>query len=107
VASENPSDAVGHQQLEFSGLRDDMLREYTTWHQSKVRDPLIKAEFGKAYDVALKRRLFLERLYVSSNPDIFVKEGVPEGVAWYFCYGKDIENFSNQYKRPRLDGDGN
>lgn len=78
-----PSDAVGHRQLEFLGLRDDMLRAYATWHQSKVRDPLVKADFGKAFDVALKRRLFLELMYENPNHRIFVEEGVPEGVAWY------------------------
>lgn len=35
------------QQLGIPGFRDDALREYTEWQQSKVRDPLLKAEFEK------------------------------------------------------------
>ncbi len=68
-------------------------------------DPLAKADFGKACDVALESRMYLESIY--ENPDLenFVSAGVPEGVAWYFCRGKDIEEFSNRNKRPRLDLD--
>ncbi|KAK5189083.1 hypothetical protein LTR96_011243 [Exophiala xenobiotica] len=51
---------AGLTQLEFLGLREDALRKYTMWQQSRFRDPVIQAEFGKALEIALKKRLFLE-----------------------------------------------
>ncbi|KIW25422.1 uncharacterized protein PV07_08595 [Cladophialophora immunda] len=104
LTSRYHSDAAGLQQLEFPGLRDDALREYATWQQSRVRDPLVKAGFEKAYDVALKEGLFLESIYEEPNPSVFIHKGVPGGVAWYFCRRKDIENFYYGNKRMRLDG---
>ena len=64
---------------------------------------LVKAEFGKAYIVALKERNFLELIYEDSDPGIFTQEGVSKGIARYFCCRKDIETFGNGNKRLRLD----
>lgn len=87
----------------FRGLRNDALRKYIKWHQSKVRDPRIKAAFERAYHVALKAGLFLESIYEEPRPAFFVEQGVPEGVAWYICRRKDIEAFDQMDKRPRLE----
>jgi hypothetical protein len=67
---------------------------------------LLKAGYNRAYNVALKRGYGLELMHEIPNPDVFVKEGVPEGVAWYFCNPEEIEIFWNENKRLRLDEDG-
>jgi len=40
--------------LSIHGLRDIALKEYTGWQQSQVSDPLLKAEFMKAYEIAMQ-----------------------------------------------------
>jgi hypothetical protein len=84
VTSVNSSTAANAQQLEIPGFRDDALREYTIWQQSKVRDPLLKAEFGKARDAALKVGFDLEQIHEKQNFDFFVQAGVMLGVAERF-----------------------
>ncbi|KAL6240626.1 hypothetical protein RBB50_012453 [Rhinocladiella similis] len=84
VASVKPPTPANAQQLGISGFRDDALREYTEWQQSKVRDPLLKAEFAKARDAALKVGFDLEQIYEKQNYDFFVQAGVILGVAERF-----------------------
>ena len=57
VTSVHSSTAANAHQLEIPGFRDDALREYTMWQQSKARDPLLKAEFGKARDAGVESGL--------------------------------------------------
>ncbi|KIW22004.1 uncharacterized protein PV07_12589 [Cladophialophora immunda] len=97
------SDATRLQQVEFWGFRDDALRRYAEWQQSRVRDPSVKADIGRAYDVAMKKRIFLEMMCEHQTYRIFVDEGVPVVVAWYFTWPKDIETFGHYDKRVRLD----
>lgn len=82
VASVNSSTVA--QQLKIPGFRDDALREYTRWQQSKVRDPVLKEEFGKARDAALKVGFDLEQIHEKQNFDFFVQAGVMLGVAERF-----------------------
>jgi hypothetical protein len=84
VTSVHPSNAASPQQLEITGFRDDALRAYTTWQQSKVRDPSLKNEFGKACNAALKAGFDLEQIHEKQNSDFFVQEGVIPGVAERF-----------------------
>ena len=46
--------------LAIPSLRDVAVKEYSNWQQSKVGDPILKAEFQKACDVALADGLDLE-----------------------------------------------
>jgi hypothetical protein len=75
------------------------LRAYTTWQQSRVPDPSLKAEFRKACDVAARNGLSLDLLYQNRNLQIFIAEGVPEGVAWYFCRPQEIDIFRDWKRR--------
>jgi hypothetical protein len=86
---------ASHRPLEIPGLRDVALREYADWQQSKVHEPSVKADFQRACDVALK--FYLEWIYENPDMDLFVEEGVPEGVAY--------EDFCHENKRLRLDQD--
>ena len=63
------------------GLRDKAVREYSEWQQSNVGDERLKAEFRKAYKVALRFGLDLEQVYSDQDPGLFVKEDVVYGVA--------------------------
>jgi hypothetical protein len=54
------------------------------WQQSKVRDPFLKDEFGKAGDAALKAGFDLEQIYEKKDSGFFVQEGVILGVAERF-----------------------
>jgi hypothetical protein len=42
------------------------------WQQLEVRDPLLKAEFGKGRDAALKVGFDLEQIHEKQNFDFFV-----------------------------------
>jgi hypothetical protein len=77
------------------------------WQQSRFRDPVIQAEFGKAFEIAFKKRLFLELIYELPDPRIFAVEGVPEGVARYFSRALDIEQFLSEQRRLGLEADSN
>jgi hypothetical protein len=83
-AALDSSRAASPQQLEITGFHDDALRAYTLWQQSKVRDPSLKNEFGKACDAALKAGFDLEQIHEKQNSDFFVQEGVIPGVAERF-----------------------
>ena len=76
--------AARARELEIPGFRDDALREYTRWQQSRVRDPSQRAEYQKACDAALKVGFDLELIYEKQNCDFFVQAGVILGVAERF-----------------------
>jgi hypothetical protein len=88
----HPSNTASPRQLEITGFRDDALRAYTLWQQSKVRDLSLKNEFGKACDAALKAGFDLEQIHEKQNSDFFVQEGVIPGVAERFP--RDILSWS-------------
>jgi hypothetical protein len=85
------------QQIKITGFRDDALRDYTAWQQSNVRDPVLKGEFAKARDAALKVGLDLEQIYEMQNFDFFVEAGVMLGIALRFP--RDIPLWWNQTQK--------
>ncbi|EXJ54303.1 hypothetical protein A1O7_09641 [Cladophialophora yegresii CBS 114405] len=95
--------AMRGQQTEPAVLHDDELRDYDTWQQSRVRAPWLKAEFAKAFNVAVRNGLSLDLLYENPDPRIFIDQEVHEGVACYFCRRKDIDKFRD--RKRRLPGD--
>jgi hypothetical protein len=103
VTSGHPSDAAKPMGLEISGFLDDALRDYAAWQQSRVRDPVRKAEIGKALDVLLQHNFDLGLIFEDQNPDFLVQAGVLLGTARRFCCREDILNFNGMNKRPRLD----
>ena len=102
ATSGHPSDAAKPLGLEISGFLDDALRDYAAWQQSRVRDPVRKAEIGKALDVLLKHGFDLGLIFEDQNPDFLVQAGVLLGTARLFCCREDILNFNSRNKRPRL-----
>lgn len=55
--------------LSIHRLRDIALKEYTSWQQSLVSDPILKIEFTKAYVIAIEDGLDLELIHEDQNPD--------------------------------------
>jgi hypothetical protein len=82
--------------LVIPGLRDVAVKEYSDWQQSKVVDPILKAEFQKACDVALADGLDLEQIHEDQDPGFFTDKGVKTGVARRFV--SDIKYWVKQYK---------
>jgi hypothetical protein len=78
------SDVAHPPPLSIDGFRDDALREYTAWQQSKVRDPLLKNEYSKACDAALQIGFDLEQIHEKQDADFFIQAGVIRGVAERF-----------------------
>jgi hypothetical protein len=78
--------------LSIYGLRDIALKEYTRWQQLQVDDPILKAEFIKAYEMAMEDSLDLEQIHRDQNPDFFINKdkgkgaGVRPGVARRFVH---------------------
>ncbi|KAI9778682.1 MAG: hypothetical protein M1839_007913 [Geoglossum umbratile] len=60
--------------LVVPGFRDIALKEYCDWQQSKVVDETLKAEYQKAYDVALEHGLDLEQIHMKQNSSFFVDQ---------------------------------
>lgn len=56
--------------LSIHGLRDIALKEYSGWQQSQVDDPILKAKFMKAYEMAMEDGQDLEQIHGDQNPDV-------------------------------------
>jgi hypothetical protein len=91
--------------LSIHGLRDITLKEYTSWQQSQVSDPILKTEYIKAYEMAMEDGLDLEQIYKDQNPDFFTNKdkdknkdvSVRPGVARRFV--RDIAYWVTQQRR--------
>lgn len=81
--------ALNPRDFELPGFRDVALNEYSEWHQSRVFDASLKADFKKARDVALENALDLDLIRKENDPDFFEKQGVKRGTAKRFV--RDIE----------------
>ena len=77
------------------------LNEYSVWHQSKVFDASLKADFEKARDVALENGLDLDLIYEENDPDFFEKQGVKRGTAKRFV--RDIRRWAKRHKAQDAD----
>jgi hypothetical protein len=82
--------------FELPGFRDVALNEYSEWHQSRVFDVSLKADFKKARDVALENALDLDLIHEENDPDFFEKKGVKRGTAKRFV--RDIERWVKNIK---------
>ncbi|OQE26125.1 hypothetical protein PENFLA_c007G00907 [Penicillium flavigenum] len=75
-------------ELHIPGLLDLAVKEYSTWQQSRLSDETLKAEVGKACEVALDDGLDLTQIEEDKNPDYFTQRGIKWGIARRFV--KDI-----------------
>jgi hypothetical protein len=81
-------------------FRDVALNEYSEWHQSRVFDTGLKADFQKARDVALENALDLDLIYEENDPDFFEKQGVKRGTAKRWV--RDIPRWAKRYKTDNM-----
>jgi len=93
--------ALTPRDFELPGFRDVALNEYSEWHQSRVFDASLKADFKKARDVALENALDLDLIHEENDPDFFEKQGVKRGTAKRFV--RDIERWAKRYKAQDAD----
>jgi hypothetical protein len=84
------------QDFELPGFRDIALNEYRKWHQSKVFNSDLKADFRKAEAVTLENALDLDLIYEENDPDFFEKQGVKKGTAKRWV--RDIPRWAKRYK---------
>ncbi|KAI2734473.1 hypothetical protein DTO013E5_9156 [Penicillium roqueforti] len=67
--------------IDIPGLLDIAVKEYATWHQSRVSSETSRENIQKARDVALEYCLDLKQIHEDQDPDFFVKHGVKAGAA--------------------------
>lgn len=75
---------------------DVAVREYSTWHQSRVDSQMLKDNIEKARDVAITNGLNLKQIAKDEDPDFFIKHGVIVGVARRFV--DDIREWSGNWE---------
>jgi hypothetical protein len=73
---------------------DKAVREYSSWHQSRVDCQTLKDDIKKARDVALTNGLDLKQIHEDKDPIFFIKHGVKVGVARRFV--QDIRDWVKQ-----------
>ncbi|KIW21705.1 uncharacterized protein PV07_12862 [Cladophialophora immunda] len=91
--SHQPSELGGEEFCQDCSYSDDELQHYAEFLKSTVRDPSIKADFQRASQVALERRLFLDWMYETQDTGPFLVAELPPGIAWEFCRRGNIETF--------------
>ncbi|KAJ5117390.1 hypothetical protein N7448_011022 [Penicillium atrosanguineum] len=70
--------------IDIPGLLDIVVKEYATWHQSRVSSDTFRENIQKARDVALEDCLDLKQIPEDQDSDFFVKNGVKAGAAQRF-----------------------
>lgn len=72
------------------------VKDYCKWLESQWSDETCKADFRKARDVVLKRRMDLELILEDPNPRFFTDEGIEIGTARRFI--RDIPKWDAYVK---------
>lgn len=67
--------------IDIPGLLDIAVKEYATWHQSRVKSETFRENIQKARDVALENCLDLKQIHDDQDADCFVKNGMKAGAA--------------------------
>jgi hypothetical protein len=57
--------------IDIPGLLDIAVKEYATWHQSRVSSEIFRENIQKARDVALENCLDLKQIHADQDPDFF------------------------------------
>ncbi|KAM0703903.1 hypothetical protein Q7P35_008909 [Cladosporium inversicolor] len=87
--------------FELPGFHDVALHQYSEWHQSRVFDTNLKADFKRARDVALENALDLDLIHEENDPNFFEQQGVKRGTAKRFV--RDIERWVKRHKAQDTD----
>lgn len=79
-----PSRPVSCESLVIPGSREQAVREYCNWLESRASDKDYKADFRKIYRVTLENRLDLELILDDPDAGFFVQRGIQIGTARRF-----------------------
>jgi hypothetical protein len=82
--------------VDIQGDQVAAVKDYCKWLEAQCSDEAYKADFRKARDVVLKRRMDLELILENSNSGFFTDEGVELGTALRFI--RDIQKWSRNGK---------
>ncbi|KAJ5155649.1 hypothetical protein N7492_008452 [Penicillium capsulatum] len=86
-----PSRPVSHESLVIPGSREQAVREYCTWLESRATDEAYKADFRRICQVTLENRLDLELILDDPDAGFFIQRGIQIGTARRFI--RDISEW--------------
>ncbi|OQD92194.1 hypothetical protein PENSOL_c044G08813 [Penicillium solitum] len=92
-----PSTPVSHESLVIPGSREQAVREYCNWLESRANDEAYKADFRKICQVTLDNRLDLELILDDPDAGFFVQRGIQIGTARRFL--RDIKEWATAMRR--------
>ncbi|CAI7613187.1 unnamed protein product [Penicillium pancosmium] len=92
-----PSRPVSHESLVIPGSREQAVREYCNWLESRANDEDYKADFRKICQVTLENRLDLELILDDPDAGFFVQRGIQIGTARRFL--RDINEWATVMSR--------
>jgi hypothetical protein len=80
-APDMPSKSTPINPLDIPGFLDEMVEDYCTWQQLRVKKPTLKVEYQKACDVIIGEGMDLELIRRNPNPKFLIDKGVKKGTA--------------------------
>lgn len=83
--------------LDIPGARDEAVRRYCEWQQSKVDNEDWKKDFQEACRIILDDRLDLEQVSEGKEVDLLIRNGLKCGVAWRLV--NDIPEWAKRQKQ--------
>ena len=92
-----PSRPVSHEIHVIPGPREQAVREYCNWLESRANDKDYKADFRKICQVTLDNRLDLELILDDPDAGFFVSRGIQIGTARRFL--RDIIEWATFMRR--------
>jgi hypothetical protein len=84
-------------QLEISGPRDVVVKEYGEWQVSDVENDTLKSVFRQVCDVMLNNGLDLEQVCKDQDQKFFIEKGIKIGIARRFV--EDIGKWAEQLEK--------
>jgi hypothetical protein len=82
--------------LVISGSREEAVRDYCKWLESRATDDKYKADFRKICQVTLENHLDLELILEDPDAGFFVQRGIQIGTARRFL--RDINEWARVTK---------
>lgn len=92
-----PSRPVSRESLVIPGSREQAVREYCNWLESRATDEAYKADFRRICQVTLENRLDLELILDDPDAGFFVQRGIQIGTARRFL--RDINEWVTAMRR--------
>jgi len=91
---------ISNEPLTIPGSREEAVRDYCKWLESRATDEAYKADFRKVCQVTLDNRLDLELILEDPDTGFFVQRGIQIGTARRFL--RDINEWAIMRKSSML-----